>query len=237
MDLIGKPKTNTVLGGMQTCHIPAGRFMMGGLPDDKYVSEIELPRREVEMPNAFRIMKTPVTERIWETFSKSSNEGRPSTNKPVVNVTLSEIKSFCHWLSGEQPGMSYRLPTETEWEYACRAGTSSIFHWGNSISISNANFLYDEQGIKTGHGSLVEVGLYEPNHFGIVDMSGNVCEWTSSLWTPTHQRSHYDESRRVIRGGAWDQLPRTLRCSWRDWAPLDASYDNLGFRLIQEKIQ
>jgi len=160
---------------------------------------------------------------------------------PVTGVTFPEIENFLDLLS-EQTALTFRLPTEAEWEYACRAGSAKFFPNGSQLHSEQANFLYDESGQVVGHGTPLPPGRYPANAFGLHDMLGNVCEWTADAWHPDFHYAPADGSpwldagkpvHRVIRGGAWDHLPRVLRASWHDWAPEDARWDNLGFRVAQ----
>ncbi|MDF1737923.1 MAG: formylglycine-generating enzyme family protein [Verrucomicrobiales bacterium] len=217
--------------------VPPGGFKMGGSSSDKYVSGVELPRQDVTFPKGFAISAAPVTEHEWSLFRSGSGAVGTDSLKPVVNVSLKEIENYTLWLSESHPDTRYRLPTESEWEYACRGGADSLFPWGSGISVNDANYLYDERGTPVGPGRRTPAGTYPANGFGLFDMLGNVCEWTASAWTASHASNCFDPTRRVIRGGAWDHLPRILRVSWRDWAPLEARYDNLGFRLIKETMQ
>ncbi|MDB6073602.1 MAG: hypothetical protein JWO89_1242, partial [Verrucomicrobiaceae bacterium] len=119
---------------------------------------------------------------------------------------------------------------EVEWEYACRAGSATIFAFGEALESPQANYLYDEHGFKVGPGSRTLPRSYPPNAFGLEDMHGNVCEWVADAWRPSYVASPED-SLRVIRGGAWDYMPRLLRSAWRDSAPPKTMRDNLGFRV------
>lgn len=213
--------------------IPAGSFLMGGVPDDKFVSAVELPRHEVTIARPFAIGLFPVTRGEW--FGTPV----PDSNLPVTGVDFSEIQSFMERLTIIN-SMPFRLPSETEWEYACRAGSDTIFPTGQNLDPDHANYLYDESGEAIGRGALTPRGHYPANAFGLHDMLGNVCEWTADVWHPDFHGAPTDGSarlhgekpdRRVIRGGAWDHLPRVLRASWRDWAPESARWDNLGFRI------
>jgi len=159
----------------------------------------------------------------------------------VVNVSWNEARAYCAWLSAET-GDAFRLPTEAEWEYACRAGTRSPFATGGELTPSDANFLYSENGQRIGPGVRTLIGHHAPNTFGLYDLHGNVCEWVEDVWHPTYVDAPVDGSawmaggdreRRVIRGGAWDYLPRLLRSAWRDALPLNQHRDNLGFRLAR----
>ena len=212
--------------------IPAGKFLMGGVGEDKFVTAVELPVHEVGL-RAFELSLHPVTRRQWGVANSGEIGG---ADLPMTSVSFPEAEDFAK-------RMDARLPTEAEWEYACRAGSMNLFPTGLSLLPEDANFFYDEGGDPVGEGTLTPVGKHRPNAFGLYDMIGNVCEWTADLWHPNYQNAPCDGSawieggqqgRRVIRGGAWDQLPRTLRASWRDWAPESTRWDNLGFRLARD---
>ena len=164
-----------------------------------------------------------------------------SCDWPVVNVSWADAQAFCAWLSRET-GDAFRLPTEAEWEYACRAGARAAFAVGDELTTADANFLYAEDGRQIGLGRRTPVGRYAPNAFGVHDLHGNVCEWVEDAWHPDYTGAPVDGSawttesdpaRRVIRGGAWDYLPRLLRCAWRDSLPRTHRRDNLGFRIAR----
>lgn len=220
--------------------VPPGRFAMGGMVDDKFVSEVELPVREVEVGKTFLISSSAVTREQWVAVMGSLPAGNMSNlpmSVPVVCVSFADAVSFCREL-----GDGYRLPSEAEWEYACRGGSESVFPHGSNVSPSDANYLYDELGFQVGKGSLVAAGTYRKNGFGLSDMIGNVCEWVMDTWhsgyegAPTGTDAWIINGKpgcRVIRGGGWDHLPRVLRASWRDWAPEEACWDNLGFRVVR----
>lgn len=195
---------------------------MGGREDDKFASAIELPRREVAVAD-FLLGRFPVTEAQWAAFRGTASD----SSLPVVGITWDEARAYTAWLA-MKTGLPCRLPTESEWEYACRGGSDTIFPGGNDLSLAEANYLYDESGFPVGVGRRLPVGAFAPNAFGLHDMTGNVCEWTADPW---RSLAGTDPDKRTIRGGGWDHLPRLLRCSWRDWAPVDARYDNLGFRV------
>jgi formylglycine-generating enzyme required for sulfatase activity len=217
--------------------IPGGSFWMGENDDDKFAGDTERPRHRVDL-EAFYLGKSPVTLGEYRLFRPTHEEKLPS-EWPAAMISWEEAVGYCSWL-GEQVGMPYRLPTETEWEYAARAGTQTPYPWGDSLHAGHANYYYNEQGNKIGPGQRTPPDIYPPNEFGLFDMLGNVCEWVQDAWHPNYQSAPADgsaweaagvESLRVVRGGAWDYLPRLLRCSWRDALPQGRRRDNLGFRI------
>ncbi len=215
--------------------LPTGTFLMGGSDEDRYVSAVELPRREVTISQRIAMGRSPVTQCQWARFKKFIVPGSNGSCLPISGVTWEEAVAYSAWLS-TQTGRICRLPTEAEWEYAARAGNDALFPSGrNRLSLNEANYLYDEMGDPVGRGYMTPIGSYPPNPFGLFDMSGNISEWTTSPWTRSPgEISDTPGTRFVIKGGSWDQLPRTMRCSSRDWARGSESHDNLGFRLVVE---
>lgn len=197
---------------------------MGGNAEDKFVTDVERPRHRVVIPSGVSLSRFPVTQQ--EFFGNGKK-------LPVVGVNWSEAKEFANWV-GMQLGAVGRLPTESEWEWAARSRQEKT----EALSIDQANFLYSEDGVKVGRGALSPVGFYPLNTFGFGDIFGNVLEWVEDSWYPHYEgapgngnaRSNGSE-RRVVRGGAWDYLPRLLRASWRDGLLADSKQDNLGFRI------
>ena len=231
--------------------LPAGEFIMGENKEDKFANETERPAHQVRIASSFSLGKFPVTVAQFLKFraAESSFDVRcsmfgvesPRTeghNLPIVRVSWHDATAYCEWLTA-QTDRFYRLPTEAEWEFACRSGTNGPFFFGDEISVSDANFLYDEQGLRAGLGHRTPVGNFGPNAFGLHDMHGNVCEWVVDTWHPDYNGAPADgtawieqgNSQRVIRGGAWDYLPRLLRSPWRDWRFASYRADNIGFRV------
>lgn len=218
--------------------LPTGSFWMGESPDDKFATDTERPRHRVTFHRAFAIARTPVTVGEYRLFAPRHGSGEPA-NWPVANVTWYDAEAYCIWLNAAT-GQPYRLPSEAEWEYACRAGTESCFSTGPDLQLSQANFLYSEQGERIGIGRRQAVGAYPANRYGLHDFHGNVCEFTRDSWHPDFHGapssgqawvSGGQPDRCVIRGGAWDYLPRLLRSAWRDSLPRNQRRDNVGFRL------
>ncbi len=218
--------------------VPAGSFLMGENDDDKFANDTERPRHRVTL-RAFQIARAPVTVAEYRRFRPDHEADAPS-EWPVVNVSWDEAVEFCEWL-----GDGIRLPSEAEWEYAARAGTLTPYPWGTGIEPAKANYYYDEQGHKVGVGARTPCVERVQNDWGLCDIIGNVCEWTADSWHPNYQGAPCDGSpwidvqndHRVLRGGAWDYLPRLLRVSWRDHLPASTRRDNVGFRLARSISQ
>jgi formylglycine-generating enzyme required for sulfatase activity len=222
--------------------LPAGEFTMGENEGDKFANDTERPAHRVGIASSFALGKFPVTVSEFQKF-----RGVHSTEVaelPVIRVSWHDAIDYCEWLS-EQTGRTYRLPSEAEWEFACRAGSRTPFAGGEEISTADANFLYDENGARVGPGQRTPVGSFAPNRFGLHDMHGNICEWVADTWHSDFRDAPFDggawitpgEFRRVIRGGAWDYLPRLLRSSWRDWRFPEERADNIGFRVATSDLK
>lgn len=218
--------------------LPAGSFWMGESVDDKFATDTERPRHLVTFRHKFAIGKTPVTVGEYRLFSPGHGPGEPA-DWPAVKLSWDDAEAYCIWLCAVT-GEAFRLPTEAEWEYACRGGTETCFSTGADLALSAANFLYSEQGERIGLGRRSPVGSYPPNAYGLHDLHGNVCEFTKDTWHSDFTGASPEgrarvggrwSELRVIRGGAWDYLPRLLRSAWRDAIPRNQARDNLGFRL------
>lgn len=219
-----------------------GEFMMGENLDDKYANDTERPRHQVRLRSPFALGRFPVTVAEYRQF-RPGHAPAEAGAWPVVHVSWLDAADYCRWLSARS-GRHFRLPSEAEWEFACRAGSQTPFATGEMVTLASANFLYDEAGQQIGAATRTPVGSYPPNPFGLQDLHGNVCEWVADSWHENYQGAPADarawtepgETRQVIRGGAWDYLPRLLRSSWRDWRPADYRADNLGFRVAAASV-
>jgi len=217
--------------------------------DDKFASVLERPRHRVEIRYSLAMGRFPVTFNEWDVFATDkprahvpSDGGWGRGRLPVFNVSWNDAREYVRWLS-KKTGRGYRLPSEAEWEYCCRAGTTSVFSTGDDISISQANFLYMDFGDRPGVGRPAPVGSYPPNAFGLYDMHGNVCELVADAWhdgytgAPADGRAWNEtaeNSWHVARGGGWDAMSRILRAAFRDWVRMDQRMDNIGFRVVCE---
>lgn len=224
--------------------LPAGTFVMGENAGDKFTNDTERPAHSVKFSRNFALGRGPVTAGEYRHFDPCHGAGEPD-ELPAAWVNWRDAVNYCRWLS-DRTGRHYRLPSEAEWEYACRAGSRAPFACGDEISLAQANYFYDENGFRIGLGRRTPVGSYPVNAFGLCDLHGNVCEWVADDWHSNYfgapengqawakpHRNH----RRVIRGGAWDYLPRLLRSAWRDWRPEDFCADNIGFRLATDDLK
>ncbi len=209
---------------------------MGENENDKFANDTERPRHQVCV-SAFQLGRAPVSLAAFRVFRPRHEDGLPA-DWPAAMVSWEDACAYCAWL-----GRDFRLPSEAEWEFAARAGSSEPYPWGASVNVAQANFWYSEQGSKIGPGSRTASGRYPETAHGLLDLCGNVCEWAQDAWFPTfvdapddgsaREKSAGEGALRVIRGGAWDYLPRLLRVSWRDAYPQGRCRDNIGFRIAR----
>ena len=208
--------------------VPAGTFTMGSPASDPGRYDDEGPQHRVTIGRAFAVGKYPVTHDeyarfAWETNRASKEWLNPTFTQtgddPVVNVSWDDAKAYVAWMS-EKTGKTYRLLSESEYEYAERAGTTTLFWWGDNSSevCSHAN------ARECGHNGTVPVGSYPANAFGLYDMAGNVWEWTEDCSHENYTGAPEDGTawttgdcgQRVLRGGSWGDLTRDLRSASGD---------------------
>ena len=224
--------------------LPAGEFMMGAAPGEAEAGSDEQPRHNVKV-NAFSIGKYEVTQGQWQAVmgSNPSYFKQCGDNCPVEYVSFNQVQAFIQNLN-DKTGQVYRLPTEAEWEYAARAGTTTAFSTGNCINTRQANYEgrydYNGCGVKVGDylGKTTPVGSYPANPWGLYDMHGNVWEWTCSAYT-----ERYDDSEEIctndvnihrgVRGGSWFELPHYSRSANRGRYGPNVAHPNIGFRLAR----
>lgn len=226
----------------ETVTIPAGQFAMGD-PTAKEPS-IQKPVHIVHL-STFRLSKYEVTFDQYDTYAAATgvqspdDEGWGRGSRPVINVSWHDAQQFIAWLN-KQTGKHYRMPSEAEWEYAARAGTTSDYPWGPAFEANHAN----GQGV-SGTDTwpfTAPVGSFPPNSWGLYDMIGNVMEWTADCANANYSSAPHDGSawlsgscdKRVFRGGSWASSPDYLRVAFRMF--VDASFRNhaLGFRLAED---
>ncbi len=204
--------------------IPPGTFTMGAPENEAGSKDSERPQHQVTVPY-FYMGKYPVTQAQWEVVAalpqverklKSQPSHFKGKNLPVESVSWYDAVEFCTRLSNHT-GREYRLPSEAEWEYACRAGTTTRFHFGETITPQLANY---NQSI----GKTTPVGQFPPNAFGLYDMHGNVWEWCQDTWhknydgAPTDASIWNDNDNRlkILRGGSWIYSPNNCRSAFRN---------------------
>ena len=233
---------------LEMISIPGGTFMMGVAQNEASASSDEYPQHLVNIA-AFSMAKYPITQAQWEAIMGNNPSSFKGANRPVENVTWHEAQEFCQRLS-QKTGKTYRLPSEAEWEYACRAGTTTPFHFGETITVDLANYdakyRYASAPTGTYRQQTTDVGSFPPNAFGLYDMHGNVWEWCADPWHENYDGAPTDGSvwewggntqYRVIRGGSWVSDPGNCRCAFRIRIEPDGRYRNFGFRVVSFRLR
>ncbi|MBO1047845.1 MAG: SUMF1/EgtB/PvdO family nonheme iron enzyme [Dolichospermum sp. DEX182a] len=226
---------------LEMVHIPGGTFIMGSPENEEGYNKSQSPQHEVTVP-AFFMGKYLVTQKQWRIVAALPKininlEPEPSQfqgdNLPVEGLSWYDTQEFCARLS-QKTNKAYRLPSEAEWEYACRGGTTTAFYFGKTISPELANYDSKYQGKTT------EVGKFPANPFGLHDMCGNVWEWCEDGWHKDYINAPDDgtawlnnsNNRRVLRGGSWFIPSENCRSSFRFYA--DASF--VGCNLFSFRV-
>jgi len=218
--------------------VPLGSFYMGS-PDTEAGRSSDELQRHVHV-NSFQMLKTAVTFSMYDHFCDDTDRPRPSDegwergDRPVINVSFHDAESYCRWL-GDRLGANVSLPTEIEWEYACRAGSRAPYWMGNSVGKGAGNF--SGGSVKRGDGigvMTLPVGAFQPNPWGLFEMSGNVWEWCASMYHGGDGtgRPVRDSAPRVLRGGAWASDMDSLRSARRVGAAPTALGNRAGFRVV-----
>lgn len=242
--------------------VAPGNFMMGAPDSERNRDDDEGPVHEVTIAGSLAVAKFETSWSEWEAcmddgacFLPAGNglpegSGWGKGQRPVINVSWNDVHRYLDWIS-DKTGRRYRLPSEAEWEYVARANSQTRFLHGDdaktlcrigngadlATNFNNRNDCYDRIGRKTA-----PAGSYEPNHFGLYDMIGNVWEWTEDCWNRSYEGAPAageawmsgDCSQAVIRGGSWGSYPHDLRFATRKG--LDRSYrgHEVGFRVVAD---
>jgi len=226
--------TNSI--GMEFVLIPAGEFMMGSPSNEEDRYDDEGPVHEVTIGNAYYLGKYEVTQEQWVEIMGDNPSKFEGDSNPVECVSWDDVQEFVKKLNAKEGTDKYRLPTEAEWEYACRAGTATTYSFGDDESkLSDYVWYYENAGSKTTH----PVGQKNPNPWGLYDMHGNVWEWCQDRWHHSYNGAPTDgsaweadgTSSRVIRGGSWNRL---VGSCYRYGYVQDSSINDLGFRIVRE---
>ncbi len=245
----GLPMEKTIdLGNevnMAVIYIPAGEFEMGS-PMEELERDSDEAQHHIKLTKPFYMGKFEVTQLQYRALMNENNSKFGGDKLPVENVNWHEAGRFLKKLS-DKTNLKFRLPTEAEWEYACRAGTTTAFNTGTTLDSDFANYNaktpYADGIIGKYLKRTTVVGSYQPNAFGLYDMHGNVWEWCNDIYnadyykiTPSiDPKGPQEESKaRVIRGGAWDEKAYKCRSADRNhrWATTNQS--NIGFRVVLE---
>jgi formylglycine-generating enzyme required for sulfatase activity/uncharacterized protein YodC (DUF2158 family) len=213
--------------------VPAGTFVMGS-PESEEDRDDDERQHEVTLTKPFNMGKYEVTQEQWEAVMGDNPSSTKGAKLPVTDVSWEDCQEFIKKLNAKTDG-GYRLPTEAEWEYSCRAGTTTAFSFGDEITPQDAN--YDQSNI----GKPVAVGSYRPNAFGLYDMHGNVWEWCEYWYEDypagavTDPKGPATGALRVLRGGSFFIFGSNARSSYRvnDYcSPANRDY-SIGFRLAR----
>ncbi len=246
---------------LEMVEIPGGTFMMGSPEREKGRFDQESPQHQVTVPSFF-MGKFEVTQAQWKAVAvlpQVERELNPDPSEftgdklPVKQVSWYDAVEFCRRLSN-YTGTEYRLPSEAEWEYACRAGTTTPFHFGKTITTDLANYrgtdfeyqnqIYPGNYANEPKGEYREkttaVGSFFPNAFGLYDMHGNVWEWCEDDWHDSYDGaptdgsawSQEDGNTKVMRSGSWDNDPDNCRSAFRNFNTRDNRNLNIGFRVV-----
>jgi formylglycine-generating enzyme required for sulfatase activity len=224
-------------------YVPGDTFMMGSPETEERIYKDEGPQHEVTI-DSFFMSKYPVTQAQWEAVMGNNPSKFKGKNRPVERVSWKDAIEFCKRLS-EITGKDFWLPSEAEQEYACRAGTITPFHFGETITSNLANYqgtsTYAEEPEGVYRKETTEVGSFPPNAFGLYNMHGNVWEWCADSWHANYENAPNDgkiwikganDSYRVLRGGSWDNYPGSSRAAARYKYDPDIRGYVIGFRVV-----
>jgi formylglycine-generating enzyme required for sulfatase activity len=242
---------------MDMLWVPSGTFTMGSPTTEAGRQSDREDEHNVFLTKGFYLGKYEVTQAQYEAVMTGNTDGlnaKPSNwphnpNRPVEKVSWADAQIFLTRLNAQQSanipsGWAYVLPTESQWEYACRAGTTTAYSWGATIASSNANYNWDG-GATDGNDfkQTRDVGQYAANPWGFFDMHGNVWEWTADWYGATYPTGNpvvdptgeASGSFRVLRGGSWQDGGSAMRSAKRSHITPSTRYGTLGFRVGFQK--
>jgi formylglycine-generating enzyme len=244
-DLIYNRLPEVLKKEMGWVNIPSGTFLMGSPLSEPMRDTFEI-QHKVTL-NAFKMTEYEITFTQYDLFCKATGRKKPDDNgwgrgdRPVINVNWEDAKSFAEWLD-------CRLPTEAEWEYACRAGTTTAFSTGNNLTTSqanyNGNYPYNNNAKGVYREKTLPEGNFAPNAWGLYDMHGNAWEWCSDWCTDYRGAFPLSEQAppwlgrdgfRICRGGSWDMEAQYCRSSYRDYDYKYRQNYRIGFRLCSSE--
>ena len=223
--------------------IPGGTFLMGSPENEAERYDSESPQHQVTL-EPFYMSKYPITQNQYQAIMGKNPSHFKGGNRPVECVSSYDTTEFCQKLS-EKTGKTYRLPSESQWEYACRAGTTTPFYFGETITTDlvnyNGNYTYGNSPKGKYREQTTDVGIFPPNAFGLYDMHGNVWEWCADDWHKNYEGAptdgsawlENDDDTPVLRGGSWGLIPDLCRSAIRDYYDWRDDYiGNVGFRVV-----
>ena len=230
--------------------VPHGTFRMGSPNGEIDRVKSEGPVHQVRIEKSFAVGIYPVTFTEWDKCVEDGgcsgyrprDRGWGREKRPVINISWNDAQGYTEWLR-ERTGRGYRLLSESEWEYIARAGTKTAFHFGESITVDQANYDGDQtygSGVRgINRRRTTEVGGFEANGFGLYDVHGNVWEWVEDCWKDSYEgtttdgsaRIDGDNSYRVLRGGSWGNGPGNLRAANRFGNHINTREVTIGFRI------
>ena len=242
-DFYGLWKTVEIFGVQQTLRwVPRGEFLMGSPADEpeRYENELQHP---VRLTYGFWLADTACSQSLWEAVVGKNPADFKDSDNPVENVSWEDVSDFLAKLNTTQSDSKYSLPTEAQWEYACRAGSSTPFNSGENINPEQVNYhgAYPYNNGEKGayRRKTIAVKTFVPNDWGLYQMHGNVLEWCSdwfgnySSYQMTDPEGPADGATRVLRGGSWFIGARRCRSAFRGRREPADRGDNIGFRFAQ----
>lgn len=230
---------------LEMVYIPGGTYMMGS-PEIESGRDDESPQHQVTVP-AFYAGKYPITQAQWQAVMGNNPSDDKGEKRPVENVTWDDAVEFCAKIS-QKTGKKYRLLSEAEWEYACRARTTTPFHFGETITPDLVNYYGNRPYANAPKGlyreETTDVGIFPPNAFGLYDMHGNVSELCSDRWHENYNGAPTDGSSwetgtddgRTRRGGAYYHNAVFCRCAFRNRCLADERHTLIGFRVAATSL-
>ncbi|MEH2315156.1 MAG: SUMF1/EgtB/PvdO family nonheme iron enzyme [Nostoc sp.] len=228
---------------LEMVQIPGGTFMMGSPLEEAKRRHNESPLHQVTVPKFF-MGKYAVTQAQYQAIMGSNPSNFKGEKRPVEKVSCHNAVKFCQKLS-QKTGKTYRLPSEAEWEYACRAGTKTPFYFGETITTDlvnyNGNYPYGSAPKGEYREQTTDVGKFPPNSFGLYDMHGNILEWCLNVYNNNYQDlesylnallTGINDDQSVRRGGSWYLNARYCRSAARPWIARAFRLNDVGFRVV-----
>ena len=228
---------------LEMAEIPGGNFLMGSPANEHGADDSEIPQHKVTI-KPFYMSKFTVTQAQYKAIMGKNPSQFKGEQRPVESVSWDDAVEFCDRLT-QKTGRTYRLPSEAEWEYACRAKTITPFHFGDTITTNlanyNGNFTYADAPKGKYRQQTTELGSFPPNAFGLYDMHGNIWEWCQDTWHKNYNDApnngspwieNGNDSRRVVRGGSWRDHSNFCRSAKRAYNKPEIHFSYYGFRVV-----